>query len=147
MADQLNVAYFAYGSNMDPEQMAERCPGSVPVGACTLKGFKFLINSNGVATIVQNEVKTVIGVLWRISGEHKKTLDYYEGVADNKYFEDTVSIEKINGEITDALVYIANESNPGPPREGYLEKILRGAQYFKLPENYIAELSSWSDGE
>ena len=32
--------YLAYGSNLNKEQMQKRCPGAVPVGTMTLKGFE-----------------------------------------------------------------------------------------------------------
>ncbi|NBO33813.1 MAG: gamma-glutamylcyclotransferase, partial [Actinobacteria bacterium] len=32
-----SVSYFAYGSNMDPVQMAHRAPDAVPIGTATLR--------------------------------------------------------------------------------------------------------------
>lgn len=144
MVEELSIYYFAYGSNMDPKQMQEeRCPGSEYAGICTLKGYKFLINANGVATIVPDYEKIVHGVLWHINSAHKKTLDFYEGIAENHYYEKTISVQAESLESVSAIAYIANESRPGEPREGYLEKILRGAEHFSLPEQYREELLSW----
>jgi hypothetical protein len=144
------IDYFAYGSNMSPIQMLEkRCPGSVPIGIGILRNHKFIINRNGVATIVPAEGKKVIGVLWSITAEHGAVLDGYEGVKAGLYsrhfmhIENSMRNEKGDGEEIEALVYIAAESEPGNPREGYLEKILYGAEYFGLPEKYIEELRSW----
>lgn len=36
--------YFAYGSNMDPRQMQQRCPGAIPVGIGNLPFYKTIIN-------------------------------------------------------------------------------------------------------
>jgi len=45
--------YFAYGSNMWRHQMAvQRCPGAEFSGVGLLRGWRFLINARGVATIV-----------------------------------------------------------------------------------------------
>jgi gamma-glutamylcyclotransferase (GGCT)/AIG2-like uncharacterized protein YtfP len=139
----LNRIYFAYGSNMDPVQMEYRCPGSVPIGIGTLDGWEFIINIRGVATIARRENSVVIGVLWSISEEHENTLDRYEGVADDFYYKDTVTLKTGSG-TSDALVYIEPVIDHGPPREGYLEKILTGARHFKLTESYIAELEKWA---
>lgn len=137
--------YFAYGSNMSPVQMMEeRCPGAEPIGIGVLKDYCFVINTNGVATIVPAEGSRVIGILWSITDMHEKTLDGYEGVKDGLYSRHFMGIEKQDGEETKALVYIAAESEPGIPREGYLEKILYGAEHFGLPEDYIEELRSWA---
>lgn len=44
--------YFAYGSNLSPEQMARRCPDSIFLGKATLRGHKWQINERGVANVV-----------------------------------------------------------------------------------------------
>jgi hypothetical protein len=44
--------YFAYGSNLSPEQMARRCPDSIFLGKATLRGYRWQINERGVANIV-----------------------------------------------------------------------------------------------
>ncbi|CAJ2500446.1 Uu.00g032990.m01.CDS01 [Anthostomella pinea] len=45
--------YFAYGSNLSPTQMKERCPGSTPIGLAHLPGWTWIINERGYANIVQ----------------------------------------------------------------------------------------------
>jgi gamma-glutamylcyclotransferase (GGCT)/AIG2-like uncharacterized protein YtfP len=126
---------------MDPTQMEFRCPGASPIGIGILKDFRFLINSRGVATIARDEGRSVYGVLWSISEEHERTLDKYEGVKSNIYYRDFVSVETPSGGTEEALVYIDPVTDPGPPKDGYLEKILTGARHFNLPEKYIEDLS------
>jgi len=138
--------YFAYGSNMSPVQMMEeRCPGAEPIGIGVLRDYRFVINTNGVATIVPAEGSSAIGILWSITDVHESTLDRYEGIRDGFYRRHFMKIEKQGGEETKALVYIAAESESGIPREGYLEKIIYGAEHFGLPEDYIEELRSWTN--
>ncbi|KAI1375288.1 hypothetical protein F4677DRAFT_133205 [Hypoxylon crocopeplum] len=48
--------YFAYGSNLSPTQMHERCPLSTPVGLARLPGWIWLINKRGYANIVPQDV-------------------------------------------------------------------------------------------
>jgi len=43
--------HFAYGSNMDREQMSRRCPGAEYVGAASLPGYRFIINGRGYTTV------------------------------------------------------------------------------------------------
>ena len=144
MVQKLSVKYFAYGSNMLPEQMEFRCPGSFPVGVATLKGWKFVINDRGVASIGKDENSDVIGVVWDISDEHEATLDGYEGVADDWYYKDYIDVVIDDGSKINCLVYIDPNVSHGPPREGYLEKILGGATNFELPPEYIGYLKSWA---
>jgi len=42
--------YFAYGSNMDKDQMANRCPESNFAGTALLKDYRFIINRRGIPT-------------------------------------------------------------------------------------------------
>ena len=57
--------YFAYGSNINLDQMAYRCPDAKVVGPVTLEGWELLFRGSGVATIGPKEGSTVHGLLWR----------------------------------------------------------------------------------
>ncbi|KAI1759455.1 hypothetical protein GGR53DRAFT_143210 [Hypoxylon sp. FL1150] len=46
--------YFAYGSNLSTSQMRDRCPQSTPVALARLPGWKWIINTRGVANIVRD---------------------------------------------------------------------------------------------
>ena len=55
--------YLAYGSNLNKEQMAYRCPGAIPVGTMMLEGYELLFRAPGVLTIEENaEGKVPIGI-------------------------------------------------------------------------------------
>ena len=51
--------YFAYGSNINLDQMAYRCPAAQVVGPVVLEGYELLFrgnaSGNGVATIKPKE--------------------------------------------------------------------------------------------
>ena len=47
------ILYAAYGSNINLEQMAYRCPNSKVAGTAMLKGYE--LEFRGVATIVPKE--------------------------------------------------------------------------------------------
>ena len=63
--------YFAYGSNINLDQMAYRCPAAQVVGPVVLEGYELLFrgnaSGNGVATIKPKEGQQVHGLLWRIT--------------------------------------------------------------------------------
>ena len=75
--------YFAYGSNMNLNQMAFRCPDAEVVESVRLEGYRLAFRTNGggngVATILPEEGSCVDGVLWRISEQDEQHLDHYEG--------------------------------------------------------------------
>ena len=80
--------YFAYGSNLDVEQMKIRCPDSELVGESVLNGYKLAFTAEskmwggGVADIVVNNGSEVWGVLYKISDNDLTNLDRYESVPD-----------------------------------------------------------------
>ena len=42
------IYYFAYGSNMDMEQMRRRCPDAKRIDTAVLHGWKFALDEVGV---------------------------------------------------------------------------------------------------
>ncbi len=71
--------YFAYGSNINLEQMDCRCPDATVVGPVSLENYELLFRASGVATIAPKEGGKVHGLLWSITPECERSLDRYEG--------------------------------------------------------------------
>ncbi len=132
--------YFAYGSNMDVQQMAVRCPDAVVVGTACLPGHRFLINTHGVATVVPSHGVAVYGVLWRISKADEASLDHYEGVAVGFYRKVITRVRFDEGNAADALIYVARDDNPGRARPSYLERVVTAAEHHRLPDAHLAVL-------
>ena len=132
--------YFAYGSNMDAEQMGHRCPGAERVGIAKLPEHRVLINTEGVGTVIPADGGSVFGLLWRLSEKDVAALDAYEGVASGHYRREYVTVDAGGGQIL-ALVYVAATVTPGKSRPGYLDGVLKAARDIGLPEAYLSELS------
>ena len=72
--------YFAYGSNLEPVQMATRCPGHRVVGRASLPGYALAFRGYGrdwagaVATIEPRYGAIVHGVVFEITAAHYATL-------------------------------------------------------------------------
>ena len=92
-----------------------------------------------MATIVESEKSSVNGVLWKISRLDEEVLDCFEGVRSGAYVKRWIMLS-LGGKRRDALVYVGSDSERGLPRAGYLERIIRGAEYFKLGREYISQL-------
>lgn len=133
--------YFAYGSNMDREQMTRRCPTAQYLGVGSLYGYRFLINSRGVATILSAADNLVQGVMWRLLPEDEIRLDRYEGVPIS-YQKEIVQVQICN-RITETLVYLATDTSDGAPRLGYIELIINAAEKHGFESAYIGELRQW----
>ena len=77
------MRYFAYGSNLNVAQMAQRCPGAKLLGRIKLPGWKLVFR--GVADAIQEPGAFCYGGVWRITPEDEAALDTYEGVRHGLY--------------------------------------------------------------
>ena len=135
--------YFAYGANLNIEHMRVRCPAANAAGPAALFGYRFLVNGCGWATVVADEAAAVHGVLWWLSPSCEAALDEQEGVATSLYGKETLLVTGANGQQVEAMVYVATDCKPGRPNPGYLERILRWAADWRLPEDYRTEIAAF----
>jgi gamma-glutamylcyclotransferase (GGCT)/AIG2-like uncharacterized protein YtfP len=126
--------YFAYGSNMDLEQMAIRCPNAIALGTTRVEGYEFLINSRGVASIRPKPGASVEGVVFALTPECNAALDRYEGVRWNTYSRETIRDELG----LEYLAYLASDQTPTPGNDSpYLRRIIAAAERFNLSPDTI----------
>ena len=133
--------YFAYGSNLCVEQMALRCPDAVDPRPAILSDHDWLINERGVATVEPFAGTQVHGVLWQLSDHDLAVLDSAEGVPV-RYRRDRLTVHIDDG-LAPAWGYIDHRVAPGPPRPGYLPKIINGALHQGLPQRWVDFLRRW----
>src|ERR687894_303591 len=137
--------YFAYGSNLCVNQMARRCPGAVNPRRARLANHDWLINQRGVATVEPFDGSHVHGVVWQLTDHDLATLDSAEGVPV-RYRRDRLTVHTDDG-TSEAWVYIDHRVDPGPPRPGYLERIVDGALHHGLPHRWIEFLKRWDPSQ
>src|SRR5829696_1198054 len=128
--------YFAYGSNMDRAAMATRCPRSRPVGLGRLPRHRFLVTTDGYASVVRDPRRTVHGVLWELSLSDVPALDRYERLHTGLYTKISQPIV-MEGGAKRALVYVGRSSSKGQPKPGYLDSVLAAARSWGLPQDYL----------
>ena len=140
--------YFAYGSNMDLNQVDARCLQTVSHQPGRLDGYCLAFNKLNTrvegaahANIVKRGGGVVEGVLFELSSPDAITqMDPYEGVP-TRYRRVIVDVES-EGESLSAWTYIAQ---PAFAREGllptrdYLARLLAGRPF--LSESYWTKLS------
>lgn len=147
------MLYFAYGSNMDWDQMRERCPSAQFVGKALLRDHKLAFTRKsvergcGVADIVPEKGQKVWGVVYEISERDKGRLDMCEGFDptrdQNAYWRRQVLVLLDGDEdkpLTAWTYFAQKEQDPPPPSAAYLSLLLKGARHWHLPEEYIREL-------
>jgi gamma-glutamylcyclotransferase (GGCT)/AIG2-like uncharacterized protein YtfP len=135
--------YFAYGANMDVAAMAKRCPSSKPIGLARLPRHRWIISTDGYANVVRDSRRDVHGMLWELALSDVPTLDRFEDVPRlyRKVNQPVISTAGIRR----ALVYVGRSSDPGRPRPGYLEDVMRAAESAALPAVAIAAMRTFGD--
>jgi hypothetical protein len=128
--------YFAYGRNMHVEIMAERCPAARMAGLATLPGYRLLINTRGVSTVVPDSGHTVYGVLWYLTDACEATLDVFEGIANGHYTKEEAQPLVAGDPVGTTLIYEATGTEVGPPKAGYLEALEEAAAHHDFPAAY-----------
>lgn len=123
--------YFAYGSNLNVEQMKYRCPDAIKIGPAVLPGYKLVFRS--VADVeVARPGDVVEGGLWWVSQRDLAALDRYEGFPD-LYTRGPLPIVDHRGEPQQALVYwMVDQREQIIPSRSYLSSIIQGYLDFKL---------------
>ncbi len=120
--------YVAYGSNMNIEQMADRCPTAKLIGPVVLRGWKLLFRGQdgyAVATIEPEQGGEVPAVLWELKPADEAALDRYEGYP-YLYRKETVEVV-FKGKTVKAFAYIMNPGRePGRPSGRYYSIIKQG---------------------
>lgn len=137
--------YFAYGSNMDLDQMEFRCPDAENAGSVRLEGYRLTFCSqnpeSGVATILPEEGSHVDGVLWKLTKDCEKSLDRYEGYP-HLYGKETIHVKNKGGKSYECMVYTMNapyKDCPARPSGYYLAGILRGCEQNGIDKKPIME--------
>jgi gamma-glutamylcyclotransferase len=81
----MSIAYFAYGGNTHPDQIATRCPGYKFKGVGRLPGYRWIICERGYPNVVQGCEQTastsaVWGLVFELPLDNIDSLDHCEGV-------------------------------------------------------------------
>jgi gamma-glutamylcyclotransferase (GGCT)/AIG2-like uncharacterized protein YtfP len=137
--------YAAYGSNMDPEQMLDRCPHSPAAGTGWLSGWRLTFGGEhmgwegALATIVEDPFSQVFVALYDVSPPDFAVLDYWEGADTGLYKRIKLRVSTLDGDVL-AWVYILDGYEGGLPSARHLGLIAEAAQAAGAPDEYVAEL-------
>jgi hypothetical protein len=133
--------YFAYGSNMDSDAMARRCPRSKVIGTGRLARHRFALMPEGYGNVVRDPRRAVHGVLWDLALSDVRALDAYEELGRGLYRKVIQPIVKDGGGSAQALVYVGRGEG-GTPRKGYMEGVIAAARSWGFPTAYVADLAT-----
>ena len=136
--------YFAYGSNINLDQMAHRCPDAEPVCNVVLDNYSLAFrgrnDGNGVATIIPHKGRKVYGVLWKLTPNCEKSLDRWEG-CPVVYDKQTVNVRDADGNRYAVMTYAMTHEKtrePAMPSEAYFQRIQDGYAQNGLPTRSLS---------
>jgi hypothetical protein len=140
--------YAAYASNMDPEQMLERCPHSPFAGTGWIKGWRLTFGGEdlgwegALATLVEDRQSpdaAVFVALYDVTAGDESRLDSWEGVDLGIYGKIRLRVHTLDGEEL-AWLYVLNGFEGGLPSARYLGVLAEAAERAGAPDEYVAEL-------
>ena len=138
--------YLAYGSNLNKEQMARRCPDAKPVCAYIMMDYQPVFR-RGYLTIEPKKGAIVPCGVWEISDDDERNLDRYEGYPrfyrKERFHVMVPDPEELTGKLVTALAYVMNDGFPPEvPSDFYFYTVLAGYRDFGLDRAPMIEAYS-----
>jgi gamma-glutamylcyclotransferase len=136
--------YFAYGSNLDAEQMRARCPTARGLERARLDGHRLAFThyskrwQGGAADVVPAPGAAVWGVLYEMGPEDFARLDPFE----SGYRRVSLEVDGASRGRVRVTSYSVVEKGEFAPHPVYLDKMLRWGARWRLPGDYLAGLVS-----
>ena len=123
--------YFAYGANMNQENMAWRCPLASNPRPYVLQDWQLKFYTH--ATVEYSPGDSVWGILWDITRDCERSLDAFEGFPVY-YTKRTWRQDR------DKLFFYEMASyREGTPSQGYIEDIRQVYRYFNQPFDHLIQ--------
>ena len=137
--------YAAYGSNLDPAQMHQRCPHSPVSGTGWLEGWRLTFGGEdlgwegSLATLVQAPGEHVFVGLYDMTDADAAQLDAWEGADTGLYRKLRVRVHTLDGDKL-CWVYVLDGYEGGLPSARYLGVLADAAEAAGAPADYVTEL-------
>ncbi len=137
--------YAAYGSNLDPSRMSERCPHSPLRGTGWLTGWRLTFGGEehgwdgALVTIVQDAFEQVFVALYDVTEEDMAVLDNLESADSGLYRKTRVRVATMAGSQL-AWTYVLDAYEGGLPSASSLGILADAAEAADAPDDYVAAL-------
>jgi gamma-glutamylcyclotransferase (GGCT)/AIG2-like uncharacterized protein YtfP len=137
--------YAAYGSNLDPAQMVQRCPHSPVAGTGWLEGWRLTFGAEdlgwegALATVVEAPGEHVFVGLYDLTDADARNLDTWEGADTGLYRTLRVRVATLDGDQL-AWTYVLDGYEGGLPSARHLGMLAAAAEAAGAPDDYVREL-------
>jgi len=139
------VLYAAYGSNLDPARMGERCPHSPLRETGWLDGWRLTFGGEergwdgALGTVVEACGSQVFVAIYDVTDEDAATLDAWEGVDIELFRKTRVRVHTLAGQDS-AWLYVLDDYEGGLPSASHLGVLADAAEAAGAPDDYVADL-------
>jgi len=121
--------YFAYGANMNPDNMAWRCPAAIDPQRFILRDWQLKFHTH--ATVEPVDGSEVWGILWDLTPECERALDAFEGFphyyTKREHVQDGVEF----------FFYEMAECKSGLPYQSYVDDIADVYYRYNMPVEHL----------
>jgi hypothetical protein len=137
--------YAAYGSNMDPAQMGQRCPHSPAAGTGWVTDWRLTFGGEdlgwegSLATLVEAQGETVFVALYDVTTYDESFLDSWEGADTGLYRKIRLRVHTLDQDVL-AWVYVLDAFEGGLPSARYLGVLAEAAERAGAPHDYVTDL-------
>ena len=137
--------YAAYGTNLDPARMGERCPHSPLHTTGWLLGWRLTFGGEehgwdgALATIVEDPLEQVFVALYDVTAEDEATLDSWEAADTGLYRKTRVRTSTLSGDLL-TWIYVLDAYEGGLPSASYLGVLAVAAEAAGAPLDYVQRL-------
>lgn len=137
--------YAAYGTNLDPHRMGERCPHSPLRGTGWLIGWRLTFGGEelgwdgALVTVVEDPIEQVFVALYDVPREDEGILDSLEAADTGLYRKTRVRVSSMNGEVL-AWTYVLDAYEGGLPSALHLGVLADSAEAADAPADYVTAL-------
>ncbi len=139
--------YAAYGSNLDPARMGERCPHSPLRGTGWLSGWRLTFGGEdlgwdgALATIVQDPFEQVFVSVYDVTDDDIAALDAWESADTGLFRKVKVRVSLLDSEVV-AWAYTLDAYEGGLPSATSLGLLADAAEAADAPADYVTALRS-----
>ena len=137
--------YAAYGSNLDPTQMSQRCPHSILRSTGWLQGWRLTFGGEelgwdgSMTTLVEDPFEQVFVAVYDLTEADEARLDTWEGMELGLYRKVKVRVSTMNEEFV-VWTYVLDAYEGGLPSAMTIGAIADAAEAADAPADYVAAL-------
>lgn len=137
--------YAAYGTNLDPTLMGERCPHSPLQTTGWLVGWRLTFGGEehgwdgALPTIVQDPLEQVFVAIYDILPQDERVLDEWESADTGLYRKTKVRVNTLESDVL-AWTYVLDAYEGGLPSAHLLGTLANAAEAADAPDDYVTAL-------